>query len=103
MSTLVNVSNDELAYIIGERANRLVSIVSAAATSMGKEVSSKELTEAVDALQAVLNSLQYGSDSLLAQLRKAEEEASARFDSLVKNDMVPVFEEPDQAFIDRFE
>lgn len=103
MSTLVNASNDELAYIIGERTNRLVSIVSAAATSMGKEVNSKELAEAVDVLQDVLNSLKYGSGSLLEQLRKAEEEASARFDSLVASDMVPVFEEPDQAFIDRFE
>lgn len=103
MSTLVNVSNDELAGIIGGRADRLVEIVSVAATSMDKEVSSKELAEAVDALQDVLNSLQYGSGSLLAQLRKAEEEASARFDSLVASDMVPVFEEPDQAFIDRFE
>lgn len=103
MSTLVNVSNDELARLISDRARRLVNLVGVASSSMDNEVSSEEIEAAIAMLQDALVSLQYGSGSLLAQLRKAEAEANARFDSLVAADVVPVFEEPDQAFIDRFE
>lgn len=103
MSALLSLSNYELADIVKSRTDKLVDLVDAAVSSMDNQVDAAELDLAIAAVGDVLTAMRFGSSCLMNQLLKAEDAKAARFDSLVAATMVPVFEEPGQEFIDRFE